>query len=155
MPAFIACSRLRLVAAMTRTSTLYALVEPTGRTCISCSTRRSLTCSAGRQLGDLVEEDRALVGAAEEAERIGHGARERAAHVPEELRLEQVAGDRAAVDRDERALRARRQAMNRRRHELLARAALAFDEHRRVRDRDLADDLLHALHRRASCRSAR
>ena len=35
------------MAAITRTSTGNAFVEPTGRTCISCSTRSSFTWSAG------------------------------------------------------------------------------------------------------------
>src|SRR5947199_22969 len=60
-----------------------------------------------RQLGDLVEEDRAVVGAAEEAERVGHRAREGAADVTEELGLEQVLGNRATVHGNERPLRAR------------------------------------------------
>jgi len=54
-------------------------------------------------------------------------ARERAAHVPEQLRLEQRLGDRGAVDADERLARARAGAMNRPRDDFLPRAALARD----------------------------
>jgi hypothetical protein len=88
------------------------------------------------------------VGAAEEPERIGDRAGERAADVAEELGLEEVRGDRAAVDGDEGPLGARRQAVDRRGDELLARAALTLDEHGRAGPRHLGDDLLHALHRR-------
>ncbi len=56
-----------------------------------------------RQLADLVEEERALVGDLELAGPRRDGAGERALHVPEELALDQVLGDRAAVDDDERA----------------------------------------------------
>ena len=54
-------SRSTLVAATTRTSTLTMRLPPTGRTSPSCSTRSSLTCSAGRRLADLVEEHGAAV----------------------------------------------------------------------------------------------
>ena len=43
-----------------------------------------------RQLADLVEEERAAVGAAEAARAVGDGAGEGAAHVAEELALDQV-----------------------------------------------------------------
>ncbi len=42
-----------------------------------------------RQVADLVEEERAPVGGAHEAELVPHRARERAAHVPEQERLEE------------------------------------------------------------------
>ena len=56
-----------------------------------------------RQLADLVEEERALVGRLELAGPRRDGARERALHVAEELALDEVLGDGAAVDDDERA----------------------------------------------------
>src|SRR5438034_407393 len=101
-----------------------------------------------RELGDLIEEDRPLVGATEESERVRDGAREGAADVTEELGLQEVLWDRAAVHGDERPLGARREAVDRRRDELLAGATLALDEHRGVGRSDLRDDLLHALHGR-------
>ena len=56
-----------------------------------------------RQLADLVEEERALVGAwnlpGAARDRAGEGA----LHVAEELALDEVLGDGAAVDGDERA----------------------------------------------------
>src|SRR5689334_15134126 len=82
-----------------------------------------------RQLRDLVQENRALIRAAEQTERIGHSAGEGAAHMSEELGLQQILRNRAAVHRDERALRARRQTVNGCGHQLFAGSALAFDEH--------------------------
>ena len=45
-------------------------------------------------LADLVEEDRALVGDLDQALLVRVGAGERAAHVAEELRIEQRLGER-------------------------------------------------------------
>ena len=88
------------------------------------------------------------------------GAGERALLVAEELGLEQVLGNRRAVDRDKRAVGARAERVQRAREQLLAGAALAFEQHRRVgagralqRDRHLlqlrvlADDLRRAAAR--------
>ena len=76
-------------------------------------------------------------------------AGERAALVAEELALDELARDRRAVHLDEgRALRAAR-AGGSRGDELLAGAALAGDEHARLRRRDLLDLLEEPLHRRA------
>ena len=56
-----------------------------------------------RQLADLVEEERAAVGDLELARARRDGAGEGALHVAEELTLDEVLGDGAAVDDDERA----------------------------------------------------
>jgi hypothetical protein len=55
-----------------------------------------------RHLGDLVEEQRAAVGALEEAQVLPVGAGEAALLVAEDLAFDQVRRDRAAVDREER-----------------------------------------------------
>src|SRR5947209_2400462 len=60
---------------------------------------------------------------------IAVGAGERAAPVAEQLALEHLARDGGAVEGDERLLRAGGEAMNRARENLLARAALAGDQH--------------------------
>ena len=60
----------------------------------------------GRQLADLVEEERAAVGLAEFPGMLVGGAGEGALLVAEEDALDEVVGDGAAVDRDE-GLRAR------------------------------------------------
>src|SRR5690606_14608997 len=81
-----------------------------------------------RQLADLVEEERAAVRLLEQARLVARRVGERAAPVPEELALEQVLGDGAAVDRDEGPRPARRPGVERAGDELLADAALAGDE---------------------------
>ena len=64
---------------------------------------------------------------------LRHGARERAAHVAEQLRFDQRLGQRRAVDAHERHLALRAPVVNRARDELLAGAGLARDEHRAAR----------------------
>ena len=53
-------------------------------------------------VGDLVEEDRAAVGLLEASRLVGDRAGERAAHVAEQLRLDQLFRNRGAVHFDER-----------------------------------------------------
>ncbi len=71
-------------------------------------------------------------------------AGEGALFVTEDLALEQRLGNRGAVDGHERERRARAQLVDGLRDELLARARLAPDEHRRRRRRRLLD---HAIER--------
>ena len=78
-----------------------------------------------------------------------------AAGVAEELGFEQRLGHRAAVDGHEGPGRAGRFVVNHARDALLADAALAGDEHRRVDLRDAARQVEHALHRRAVRAQAR
>jgi hypothetical protein len=66
--------------------------------------------------------------------------------VAEELALEHGLGQGGAVERDEVVRAARRVRVDRPRHELLARAALAEDEDRRGGGRDLAEDVEDRLH---------
>ena len=94
---------------------------------------QELRLGLDRHRADLVEEDRALVGGLEQALLVGDRAGERAAHVAEEVRLEEVGRERAGVNGDERARGARREPVERLRDELLAGAALAGDEDRRAR----------------------
>jgi hypothetical protein len=79
------------VAAITRTSTLTTVAEPTGSTSPSCSTRSTFACVGGH-VADLVEEDRSAVGGDELAGLLAHRAGERALLVAEELRLDQLFG---------------------------------------------------------------
>ena len=88
-----------------------------------------------RHLADLVEEDRAGAGLDEQAGARPLGVGERAAHVAEQLALEQRRRHRGAVDGDERLIAARRQVVKRARDELLAGAALAGDRARSRRCR--------------------
>ena len=73
----------------------------------SCEHAEELHLEVQRQLADLVEEERAAVGLLEEAAAVGRRVGERALLVAEELALEEVLGDGAAVDGDERRALAR------------------------------------------------
>ena len=64
---------------------------------------QELGLQAHVHLGDLVEQQRAAVGLLELADAARDGAGEGALLVAEQLALEQLLGDRGAVDRDERA----------------------------------------------------
>ena len=106
-------------------------------------------------LADLVQEERPAVRLLDAAAlAVLEPAREGARLVAEELGLQEVAGERGALDGDERAVRALREAVDRLRGELLAGAARPLDEDRRVRRRDLADERVDALHRRRAAREA-
>src|SRR5262249_28813232 len=103
-----------------------------------------------RQVGHLVEEQRAAVGQLEAALLAAGGAGEGAALVTEQLRLEQRLGQRGAVDRDERLGGTARALVDRAGEELLARATLALDQHRRRRRRHLLDEHHRATEGRAA-----
>src|SRR5205807_2326726 len=102
-----------------------------------------------RQLGDLVEEQRAAVRRLEKAFAVLGGAGERALLVAEELALHQGIGDSAAIDRHERLVAARAVLVDQARRELLAAARFARDVHRRLGAGELADQLAHLGERRA------
>jgi hypothetical protein len=88
-----------------------------------------------RQISDLVEEERAAARRADEPFGVPVGARERTAHVPEELSFDERRGERTAVDRDERPAPPRRGVDGASQH-LLPRAGLAQQEHRQDRTGD-------------------
>ena len=85
-----------------------------------------------RHVADLVEEQRAAIGLLEPAEPARVGAGERALLVAEQLALDQLARDRRHVDGDERAVAALAEIVQRARHQLLAGAGLAGDQHGEV-----------------------
>src|SRR5262249_36203744 len=91
-------------------------------------------------LRDFVEEERSPVGHLEAADLARDRAGEGAALVAEEIRLDQIAQEGGGVERHEGDPAARGQLVDRARDELLARAALAGDEHGDVRGSDLLDD---------------
>ena len=68
---------------------------------------KQLRLQRQRQVADLVEEQRALMRLLEQALRVVLGARERAAHVTEQLALEQALGNRRDVDGNEAPLASR------------------------------------------------
>ena len=98
------------------------------------------------EVADLVQEERTAVrrlGAPDAPlARVGEGA----LLVAEELGLDQGLWERGAVENHERAVLARREALERLGHQLLAGAAFAADEHRRLARGDLADLLVHRAH---------
>ncbi|MCY1004801.1 hypothetical protein OV079_04280 [Nannocystis pusilla] len=101
-----------------------------------------------RQLGHLVEEQRAAVGLAEPARAVAHGPAEGPAHVAEQLRLEQLGRDRRAVDRHERPRVPRAAGVDPASDELLAGPALAGHEHRRGGPGHPIGEVERARHRR-------
>ena len=92
-----------------------------------------------RQLADLVEEHGPAVGRFEGADALAIRAREGAAYVPEELALDEVRRDRAAIDDDERLVGPRTALEDLRRDDLLAGATFALDEDVDVARRDLLE----------------
>ena len=101
-----------------------------------------------RHVADLVEEDRAAVRELELAAPIGDGARERATDVAEQLALDQLLGDGGTVDLDERPRAPAAHGVDVARHQLLAGAVLAVDQHPAVgrrRHRDLLAQLHHRV----------
>ena len=115
---------------MTRTSTRVASASPTGRTSLSCRTRRSFACSVERQLADLVQEERAAVGLLETGLAVSRSAPVNAPLlVAEQLALEQRLRNAAAVDGHERLAGALPLVVDAARDQLFAGAAFAQDEH--------------------------
>ena len=145
-PALISAGRSLLVAASD------ARVHPDARR--SADGLHHLLLQHAQHLGlrlqahvaDLVEEDRAAVRQLELAAPICHGAGERAAHVPEELALDQLLGNGRAVDLDERPGAAKAQRVDVARHQLLAGSVLAEDQHASVRRRGHGHLLAQAHH---------
>ena len=105
---------------------------------------QELHLDVGGHLADFVEEERAAVGHLEGARLLVRRAGEGALLVAEQLVLENVLGERGAVEREERPLRAIALLVNRARDELLARAALAEDEDGGGGGRDGVEDAVDA-----------
>src|SRR5207244_6857537 len=101
------------------------------------------------QLADLVQEDRAGVGELEAPGLALVRAREGAALVAEQLRLQELTRDRGAVHLDEGRASARRVDVDGAGDQLLAHARLAADEHGDVGAGRLLDDALDLAHLRA------
>ena len=100
-----------------------------------------------RQVGDLVQEQRAALGGLDQALLVGDRAGEAALLVAEQLALHQLGRDRAAVHRHERPVAARAGIVDQVRDQLFAGAGLAIDMYRRLAARDTLDHLAQLLHR--------
>ena len=120
--------------------------EPVDLALLQCA--EQLRLQADVHLADLVEQERAAAGGLELADPAGDGAAEGALLVAEQLRFEQVLRDRRAVQRNERAARAARAAMQVARQHLLAGARFTRDQHRCLGTCDLLGAAHAGLHRR-------
>ena len=87
----------RLVAATRRTSSLCALVPPTGSTTFSCKARSSLACIQ-RHFAHLVQKQRAPLGQFEPAGLVLYRPGKGAFLVAEQFALQQPVGQGGAVD---------------------------------------------------------
>jgi hypothetical protein len=92
------------------------------------------------------KKEGSAVGFAEGALALGVGTGEGALDVTEELALEQIRRDCRAVERHERAVAARADAMDGPCNDFLAGAGFAGDEHRGVAVGDQPDGFLHLAH---------
>ncbi len=103
-------------------------------------------------VADLVEEQRAALGDLETALAGGHRAGEGAFLMAEQLALEQLGGDRAAVHRDERPLATGRKVVDGAGGHFLAGAGLAQDQNGGVVLGNLADQRDHVADGLWRCR---
>jgi hypothetical protein len=123
-----------------------AWVEPTGRISPLCRAPQELDLKTRRHLADLVEQQRAPVGFREQALLGPAGPGEGPTHVPEDLRLQQRLGQRAAVDGDEGPARPLAGVMDGLGDDLLARPRFTLDEHGGARGRDPPHQLHYLGH---------
>jgi hypothetical protein len=99
-----------------------------------------------RQIGHLVDEQRAAVRLLDQTLAIGVRARERAFHVAEELALEKFVGKTRRVHRDEASAQSFGEGVQRAGHVLLARPGLAVDRDVHSRSRRLPHGLRQLEH---------
>jgi hypothetical protein len=102
-----------------------------------------------RKLADLVQEHRALAGGLEGALAGGHGAGEGATLVAEQLALDQVVADRAAVNDHEGRAGPPALLVNAAGQDVFAGAGLALEQHRRVGGGDVLEHAEQRAHRQA------
>src|SRR5581483_9690578 len=102
-----------------------------------------------RHVADLVEKDRSAIGLLEAADSQIHGARECPLDVPEQLGLEQIVGERAAIHGDKRVIAPGTRRMKRARGDFLSRSGLAPDQNRASPGPDQPDGLYYSGHRQA------
>jgi len=100
-----------------------------------------------RQLTHLVEEDRTAIGLPEVARASRGSPREGTFFVAEELGLDELRRDRAAVHGDERSVAARARTMDRAGQELLAGPRFPFDQEGHGSGGDASSPQDQALHR--------
>ena len=113
---------------------------------------QELDLDVGRQVANLVQEDRRSVGQLEAPDLARQGPGVGALLPPEQLAFDQRRRDGRAVDANHRPAAAAAQLVNLRREQLLAGAGLAEEEDRRVGFGHLAHLLLHPGESRRSAR---
>ena len=99
-----------------------------------------------RHVADFIEEQRAALGLLEAAAPLRLRTGEGAALVAEEFALQQVLGNGGGVDGHKGAIGHGRMLVQRARHQFLARAGFAGDEHRDLALRQPPDGAEHVLH---------
>ena len=155
LPSATSFSRSRLVAAITRTSTLIGLLPPTRSNGCPSSTRRNLAWMRRAHLADFVEHQRALVGRLELADLPLGGPGEGPSLVAEQLAGQQRFGEGGAVQADERPFRARAGVVDRPGDQFLAHAAFAADQHGGLAGRGLRRSPAAPAASRRCCRRSR
>jgi len=132
-PAAISRLRSLLVAATKRTSTRIVFTPPTRSNSLSCSARAAISPAFRREIEPISSQEQSAAAGQLEATRFGADrARERSA--PRDRRAHSPSdsfGIAAQLTLMNGLSRARRIFVQRPRHELLARTALARDEHSR------------------------
>ena len=108
-----------------------------------------------RQVADLVEQDGAARRGLDPPDVPLVGAGEGALLVPEQLGRDQLRRQGATVDRDKRTRGIGRTLVDRKRRELLARAAFPAQQDRRRGYGDLPDGVVDMLHRRVGANHVR
>ena len=106
-------------------------------------------------VADFIQKQCATVSLFEAATAHGRGTGERPPFVPKQLALQQVLRNRGGVNRNERLGGARAVTVQRARHQFLAGARFAVDEHRRMRLGKTADGAKHLLHTRCGAENFR
>ena len=133
------------MAAMIRTSTLTGLRAPQAFDHALLEHAEQLDLDFQRQITDLVEEERGLVGGFEPADLPRERARIRALLAAEQLALDEGGRNGRAAHADHRPLMARAEVVHRLRHHLLARSCFAEQQDGGGRGRDLLDLREHVL----------
>ncbi len=136
-----------MVAAIIRTFDLERLIAADPLELLFLQDAQQLGLGLQTHVADFVQEQRAAVGRLELALAPRRRAGKGALLVAEQLALDQLARERRAVHRDKRRAGARTAEMDRVRHQLLAGARFAPDQHRHVGRRDFVDRLENPHHR--------
>jgi hypothetical protein len=111
---------------------------------------QDLRLRRGRHVADFIQKNRAAIALLEFANALAGGSGERSPLVPEQFALEQLFRNGRAIHRQEWLFMPVAMMIDRARHQFFARAALARNQCRRIRPRQLADQFEHLLHGLAS-----